>query len=181
MIFKDHPAVSHITHHITSTSEDEFEQFGKVSIGGRRVKKLRLETKWERWTNSAIPKKDNNVKNPIRWWWDRRFEYPILYQIAMDIFSIPAMSSECERVFSQLRRLITFERTRLGCKRTVRLVIGDAAESGRLRGHNWTAYRRNAKPFDLGHIDRAIAAIFMPKCVGVARFEAVDSYITLPR
>ena len=32
----------------------------------------------------------------------------------MDIFSIPAMSSECERVFSQLRRLITFERTRLG-------------------------------------------------------------------
>ena len=38
----------------------------------------------------------------------------ILCQIAMDIFSIPAMSSECGRVFSQLRRLITFERTRLG-------------------------------------------------------------------
>jgi len=32
----------------------------------------------------------------------------------MDIFFIPAMSSECGRVFSQLRRLITFERTRLG-------------------------------------------------------------------
>jgi hypothetical protein len=32
----------------------------------------------------------------------------------MDIFSIPAMSSECEGVFSELRRLITFERTRLG-------------------------------------------------------------------
>ena len=32
----------------------------------------------------------------------------------MDVFSIPAMSSECERVFSQLRRLITFERTHLG-------------------------------------------------------------------
>jgi hypothetical protein len=99
---------------ITSNSEDEFEQFGKVSTSGRRVKKLRLETEWERWTNSAVPKQDKHVKNPIHWWWDRRFQYPVLFQIAMDIFSIPAMSSECERVFSQLRRLITFERTRLG-------------------------------------------------------------------
>ena len=32
----------------------------------------------------------------------------------MDIFSIPEMGSECERVFSQFCRLITFERTRLG-------------------------------------------------------------------
>jgi hAT family C-terminal dimerisation region len=85
-----------------------------VSTSGGRVKKLRLETEWERWTNSAVPKQDKHVKNPIRWWWNRRFEYPVLYRIAMDIFSIPAMSSECERVFSQLRRLITFERTRLG-------------------------------------------------------------------
>ena len=98
----------------TSTSEDEFDQFGKVSTGGRRAKKLRLKTKWERWTNSAVPKQDKHINNPIHWWWNRRVEYPILYQIAMHIFSIPAMSSECERVFSQLRRLITFERTRLG-------------------------------------------------------------------
>ena len=53
--------------------------------------------------------------------------------------------------------------------------------AGRLRGHNWTAYRRNAKPFDLGHIDRAIAAIFISKYIGAARFEAVDSYIIIPR
>ena len=98
----------------TSNSEDEFEQFGKVSTGSRRAKKLCLETEWERWTNSAVPKQDKHIRNPIHWWWDRRFEYPLLYRIAMDIFSIPAMSSECERVFSQLRRLITFERTRLG-------------------------------------------------------------------
>lgn len=80
----------------TSTSNDEFEQLGKVSTSGGRVKKLRLETEWERWINSAVLKQDKHVKNPIRWWWNRRFEYPVLYQIAMDIFSI------------------TFERTRLG-------------------------------------------------------------------
>jgi hypothetical protein len=73
-----------------------------------------IETEWERWINSAVPKQDKHVKNPIGWWWNRRFEYPVFYRIVMDIFSIPAMSSECERVFSQLRRLITFERTRLG-------------------------------------------------------------------
>ena len=107
-------AVEQPDNNTSSTFEDEFEQFGKVSTDGRRVKKLHLETEWECWTNSAIPKQDKDVKNPIHWWWNRRFEYPVLYRIAMDIFSIPAMSSECERVFSQLHRLITFERTRLG-------------------------------------------------------------------
>jgi hypothetical protein len=51
-----------------SSSEDEFEQFGKISTDGRRVKKLRLETEWERWINSAVPKQDKDIKNPIRWW-----------------------------------------------------------------------------------------------------------------
>jgi hypothetical protein len=34
-------------------------------------------------------------------------------QIAFDILSIPAMSSECEREFSQAKLLITTPRTRL--------------------------------------------------------------------
>ena len=99
---------------ITSTSKDKFKQFSKVSTNYRRAKKLRFKTKQERQTNSAVPKQNKHVNNPIHQQWNRRFEYPILYQIAMDIFSIPVISSKYERVFSQLRRLITFERTRLG-------------------------------------------------------------------
>ena len=34
--------------------------------------------------------------------------------MAFDLFSIPAMSSECEHVFSQSKLLITEERNRLG-------------------------------------------------------------------
>jgi len=98
----------------SSFSEDEFEAFSKREFKSRRTKRPRIQSEWDRFHNNGIPEADSHVKNPIRWWWNRRFEYPVLFHIAMDIFSIPAMSSECERVFSQLRRLITFERTRLG-------------------------------------------------------------------
>ena len=33
--------------------------------------------------------------------------------MAVDLFSIPGMSAECERVFSQTKKLITEERNRL--------------------------------------------------------------------
>jgi hypothetical protein len=33
--------------------------------------------------------------------------------MAVDLFSAPAMSSECERVFSQAKKLVTDERNRL--------------------------------------------------------------------
>jgi hypothetical protein len=47
------------------------------------------------------------------WWRDRIFTYPRMAQIAFDILSIPAMSSECEQVFSQTKLLITTQRNRL--------------------------------------------------------------------
>lgn len=52
----------------SETSEDEFEQFGKVAMDSRRVKRLRVKNEWERWANSAVLKQDKNIKNPIRWW-----------------------------------------------------------------------------------------------------------------
>ncbi|KAF6512765.1 hypothetical protein HZS61_007571 [Fusarium oxysporum f. sp. conglutinans] len=54
------------------------------------------------------------VEEPLTWWREREKSYPILTQMAFDLFSIPAMSAECERVFSQSKRLITDERNRLG-------------------------------------------------------------------
>ncbi|KAI8406405.1 hypothetical protein FOFC_13875 [Fusarium oxysporum] len=40
------------------------------------------------------------VEEPLTWWREREKSYPILTQMAFDLFSIPAMSAECERVFT---------------------------------------------------------------------------------
>jgi hAT family protein len=41
-------------------------------------------------------------------------DYPVLSKMAFDILSIPSMSPELERAFSQAKKLITGERNRLG-------------------------------------------------------------------
>ena len=53
------------------------------------------------------------TENPLHWWRDHRHTYPTLSKMAFDILSIPAMSSECERVFSIAKHLITTPRNRL--------------------------------------------------------------------
>ena len=53
------------------------------------------------------------LENPILWWRDNEFRFPNLAQMAFDLFAIPAISSECERVFSQTKLLITDKRNRL--------------------------------------------------------------------
>ena len=54
--------------------------------------------------------------SPLEWWCkeEQRLEYPRLHQMAMDILSIPPMSDEAERVFSGVRRTISWDRARLG-------------------------------------------------------------------
>ncbi len=51
--------------------------------------------------------------NPLKWWKAHRQEYPRLSQMALDLFSIPMMSAECERVFSSAKTLITDRRNGL--------------------------------------------------------------------
>ena len=51
--------------------------------------------------------------NPITWWNDSKVAFPSLHLFAWDTLSIPAMSAECERVFSSCKKLITPERNRL--------------------------------------------------------------------
>ena len=104
----------------SNESEDDFDAFGKEPINHpappparRNAKKQKVLTEFDLFFSSAIPHYDKDVSDPIRWWWERRSIYPILSQLAIEYLSILAMSSECERVFSQLRRLISFERTSL--------------------------------------------------------------------
>lgn len=58
-------------------------------------------------------KADQDVENPLEWWVHHASDYPVLSKMAFDLFSCPAMSSECERVFSQTKKVITDERNRL--------------------------------------------------------------------
>ncbi|KAM0689944.1 hypothetical protein Q7P36_008710 [Cladosporium allicinum] len=51
---------------------------------------------------------------PLRWWRERGEQlYPTLAIMAYDLFAMPAISSECERAFSNAKRLVTDERHRL--------------------------------------------------------------------
>ncbi|KAJ3454766.1 hypothetical protein MRS44_013366 [Fusarium solani] len=58
-------------------------------------------------------KADLDVEDPLEWWVRHASDYPILSKMAFDLFSCPAMSAECERVFSQTKTVITDERNRL--------------------------------------------------------------------
>ena len=71
-------------------NNDEFERY----INGH-------VTQWIEW-------KDNNLFN----WW-ATCEFPGLRQWALDTLSIPAMSAELERVFSQAKQFYTDDRNRL--------------------------------------------------------------------
>src|SRR6266536_6593911 len=51
--------------------------------------------------------------SPIAWWQAHRNEYPRLSKVALDLFAIPMMSAECERVFSAAKNLITERQMRL--------------------------------------------------------------------
>jgi len=56
------------------------------------------------------------ITSALDWWLElsQQSAYPYLSRLALDIFSIPPMSAEAERVFSGARRTISWERVRLG-------------------------------------------------------------------
>ena len=58
---------------------------------------------------SLHPIKDA-FRKPVKWWRDHLDEYPTLSRMALDFFSVPAMSSECERVFSLAKLILTTQR-----------------------------------------------------------------------
>ena len=50
-----------------------------------------------------------SIKDPLMWWKEHQTDFPILARMAFDIFLIPAISSEVERVFLAAKRLIIDE------------------------------------------------------------------------
>ncbi|CAF4892399.1 unnamed protein product [Rotaria sp. Silwood1] len=56
----------------------------------------------------------NSIKdNPLTFWYENRFIYPILSQLARSIFSIPATTANVERQFSAGGLMVNSRRTRL--------------------------------------------------------------------
>jgi hypothetical protein len=56
------------------------------------------------------------AENPLEWWLNPSIQeqYPCLSHMGIDIVSIHLMSADSERVFSGSRRMVTWERARLG-------------------------------------------------------------------
>ena len=48
--------------------------------------------------------------DPIQWWMAHQGSFPVLSQLALDIFAIPAMATDCERSFSLAKLSLTSQR-----------------------------------------------------------------------
>lgn len=102
---------------VSSLHEDDvfkaFESFGRpTNFARRRGKRRKIESSqltsyWEGDPTAYT------VANPIEWWHAEGSQWPVLQRMALDVFTIPAMSAEPERIFSYGRRKISYERTRL--------------------------------------------------------------------
>jgi hypothetical protein len=71
---------------------------------------------FQRYINKPLTKLKEEEKNsfsPISWWSENRGNFPSLYQYAFDTLSCPAISTECEQVFSGAKRTISSNRNRL--------------------------------------------------------------------
>ncbi|KAI3572696.1 transcriptional activator of glycolytic enzymes-domain-containing protein [Fusarium oxysporum f. sp. albedinis] len=82
--------------------------------------------KYAEWVATTDPG-DCLVDDPIQYWLLRRRQYPRLSQMAIDLFSIPAIPSEPERIFSLAGQIVTAGRGRL-CgshrSRSMHIVLG---------------------------------------------------------
>ena len=105
-------------------SDDEDEDIYEAHLhvdeeySTHRTKRRRVETELQRYYEEGL--ESDIINDPLKWWIKRLNDpqnpYPILTRMAIDLFSVPAMSAECERVFSETKRFITDDRNRLSPK-----------------------------------------------------------------
>ena len=70
------------------------------------------EDEFDRWQQHTHPN-DGAVDDPFQYWYLRQEEYPRLSRMAIEILSVPPMSSEPERLFSVSGAMVAPKRTRL--------------------------------------------------------------------
>jgi hypothetical protein len=106
----------------SESSADEFDMRNifKIDSGYSdhgQFKTPEAEAEWKSWFKFRPLAEDTYEIDPRKWWIDELQEnprrFPILSRMALDLFSCPAMSAECERVFSRAKRTITVDRNSL--------------------------------------------------------------------
>jgi hypothetical protein len=75
---------------------------------------------YDRWLLD-VSVNDKEVTDPLEYWRSKAKDYPRLSKMALDVMTVPAMSAECERLFSAVGLMITAIRNRLDAS-TVGLV-----------------------------------------------------------
>jgi hypothetical protein len=56
---------------------------------------------------------DSDIEDPLQYWISKATDYPRLSRMALDVMTVPAMSAECERLFSAVGLMVTPLRSRL--------------------------------------------------------------------
>ncbi|RYC80017.1 hypothetical protein BFJ63_vAg17098 [Fusarium oxysporum f. sp. narcissi] len=89
-----------------------FDSFQDELISSTRHGHDEATDELERWLST---KQDiyTTYDNPLEYWSAKRFEYPRVAKMAIDILSVPAMASECERTFSSAGSMVSPKRSRL--------------------------------------------------------------------
>jgi hypothetical protein len=90
-----------------STLENELNAWRHIS-----KKKAKIMDEYDEYLSTA-PLEAGTVSNLVVWWGHHSGQWPNLSRLAFDALSIPAMSAECERSFSDAGRTITDERASL--------------------------------------------------------------------
>ena len=92
-----------------SPSPDDFERSIDMTL---HLDNVEDQDELEAWIKAPPFRLDRGVSLP-EYWVGQLEQRPRLARMALDMASIPAMSSDCERVFSQCKLLITGQRNRL--------------------------------------------------------------------
>nr|AAF97810.1 transposase [Cryphonectria parasitica] len=100
-----------------------------------RPKHQRPQSELEKYLQLEEDDEDDDGFEPLVWWAARKAEFPALSQMAFDVLSIPAMSSECERVFSQGKLTMSSQRRRMKSSTLeLLLCLKDWLKNGTLAG-----------------------------------------------
>lgn len=97
-----------------TTGSDDLDDFLSNTIGIPQARPHQLEEGDELWEwLQNHDEGDQFCDNPLQYWIQNRLRWPHLAQMALDLFSIPAMSSSAERIFSLAGLLTPSNRARL--------------------------------------------------------------------
>ena len=96
-------------------SEDHPNQF--IAFLNSRPLQRAQKDEYDRYLHEPLVNK-STIKRPLQWWLDpiQRSRYPYLSIMALDILSIPAMSADTERLFSQAKLTLSTQRQNMDAR-----------------------------------------------------------------